>query len=110
MDQQTIDMAVTGTDPIHLDWSAIEDHVHVPTATAAQVAVRLARLDIAEIDPAWMPLLAAAAAELASVAGISWCFSTDDPAVALLRLLGKISVTCPGASGPHTARLLTQLG
>lgn len=101
-------MLLTRTDPIRSDWSTIDEDGRT-AATAADVTAHLARLDVAEIDPAWMPLLAAAAAELASVAGISWRFSTDDPAVALLRLIAKITITCPDASGPHTARLLARL-
>ena len=62
-----------------------------------------------DFDPAWLPLLAAAAAEIASAAGISWRFSSDDSAVALLRLIAKVTITVPGASGPHTGRLLTKL-
>lgn len=101
-------MTRTRTAPIHSDWSTIDQHGE-SWATAADVSARLARLEVADIDPAWLPFLAAAAAELASVAGISWRFSTDDPAVALLRLIAKATITCPDASGPHLGRLLTQL-
>jgi hypothetical protein len=101
-------MIGTTTAPIPSDWPTI-DAAAGTTATAADVTARLARLDVAEIEPSWLPLLAAAAAELASVAGISWRFSTDDPAVALLRLIAKITLICPGASGTHTARLLAEL-
>jgi hypothetical protein len=101
-------MTRTETDPILADWSIIDEHDRM-TATAADVTARLARLDVADIDPEWMPFLAAAAAELASVAGIPWRFSDDDPAVALLRLIAKATIRCPDASGPHTARLLTRL-
>ena len=66
-------------------------------------------MEVADIDPALLPFLAAAAAELASVAGIPWRFSTDDPAVALLRLIARATIVRPDASGPHTGRLLAQL-
>lgn len=97
------------TDPILPDWSTI-DAAGGSTATAAEVTARLAHLDVADIDPEWLPLLAAAAAELASIAGIPWRFSTDDPPVALLRLLAKVTRICPDVSGPHTGRLLVRLG
>lgn len=93
---------------MHFDWSTVDEEP-AATATAADVSARLARLEVADIDPAWLPFLAAAAAELASVAGISWRFSTDDPAVALLRLIAKATIACPDASGPHTGRLLALL-
>lgn len=77
--------------------------------TAADVSARLARMEIADIRPGSLPFLAAAAAELASVAGIPWRFSTDDPVVALIRVIAKATIACPDASGPHTARLLDHL-
>ena len=79
------------------------------TATASEVTSRLACLEVADIRPAWLPFLAAAAAELASIAGIPWRFSPEDPAVALLRLIAKAARTHPTASGIHTGRLLGQL-
>jgi hypothetical protein len=96
------------TDPIGSDWTTIHTEAEV-TATAAELSARLGRLEVADIDPAWLPLLAAAAAELASIAGIPWRFSTDDPAVALLRLIARATIACPGGSGPHTGRLFAQL-
>jgi hypothetical protein len=108
-------MTSTRTDPIPLDWSTIDETVFLatadadPLATASDVSHRLALLEIGDIRPEWVPLLAASAAELASAAGLSWRFSTDDPVVALLRLIAKVTMVCPGASGPHTVRLLAQL-
>ena len=103
-------MIPTTTDPMHLDWSIVDEQTAATaTATATDVSARLARLEVSDIDPAWLPFLAAAAAELALVAGISWRFSTDDPAVALLRLVAKATIACPDASGPHTSRLLALL-
>lgn len=90
-----------------LDWSTVD--VPGATSTAAAVSVRLARLEVDEIRPEWVPFLAASVAELASAAGIPWRFATDDPVVALLRLLAKVTIICPEASGPHTDRLLAQL-
>lgn len=101
-------MTCTTTDPIHSDWSPFHEESEL-RASARDVSAMLARFEVADIDPAWVPLLAASAAELASVAGIPWRFSTDDPAVALLRLIAKVTITTPHAAGPHTARLLTQL-
>ena len=64
---------------------------------------------MADIDPALVPFLASAGAEIGSVAGIPWTFSPDDPAVALVRLIAQVTLMCPDASGPHTARLLARL-
>lgn len=103
-------MTRAGTDPILSDWRTIDAAGgSIATATAADVTAHLARLDVADIDPEWLPVLAAAAAELASIAGIPWPFSTDDPPVALLRLLAKVTRIRPDASGPHTGRLLARL-
>ncbi len=105
-------MTLTDTDPIHSDWSETlltgkpDGEV---AATASAVSGRLARLEVADIGPALVPHLAAAAAELALVSGIPWRFSSDDPPVALLRLVAKATIACPDASGPHTARLLALL-
>lgn len=101
-------MVTSRTEPIRSDWTTIGTQAGA-TATAADISARLGRLDVDDLDPAWVPFLAAAAAELASVAGIPWRFSTDDPPVALLRLIAKATITCPNASGPHTGRLLAQL-
>lgn len=106
-------MSTTRTDPITTDWPTIEydetGKAATATATATDVSARLARLEVADIDPAVLPFLAAAAAELASVAGIRWRFSPDDPAVALLRLIAKATIACPDARGPHAGRLLAVL-
>lgn len=66
---------------------------------------RLADIEIADIDSAWIPELAAAAVELAAAAGTSLRFSTDDPPVALLRMIARATIADPDASGPHTTRL-----
>jgi hypothetical protein len=105
-------MTHTTTAPIHTDWPttvADTDGSGPLTATAADISARLARLEVADIDPTWVPYLSAAAAELASIAGIPWRFSTDDPAVALLRLIARATIANPDASGPHTRRLLERL-
>jgi hypothetical protein len=90
-----------------LDWSTVD--APGAMATASGVSARLSRLEVDDIRPEWVPFLAASAAEVASGAGIPWRFSTDDPVVALLRLIAKVTMVCPGASGPHTVRLLAQL-
>lgn len=78
-------------------------------ATAWRVNERLARFEVAAIESDLVPFLAAAAAELAFGAGIAWRLSTDDPAVALLRLIAKVAITSPDIGGPHTTRLFEQL-
>lgn len=99
-------MTTTRTDPIRTDWPDLDART---TTTATDVSARLARMEVDDIDPESLPFLAAAAAELASVAGIPWRFSTDDPAVALLRVIARATIASPNASGPHTARLLDHL-
>jgi hypothetical protein len=105
---QSSPMTATRTAPIAPDWPTIGD-ASAATATAADVTARLAGIDVCGIDTTRLSSLAAAAAELASVAGIPWRFSLDDPAVALVRLITKVAIAHPDASGPHTARLLAQL-
>ena len=103
-------MTPLGTEPIGDHWIIVQPHgVDGRVATAADVTRRLALLDLNEIDAALVPLLAAAAAEVALVTGIAWRRSPDDPPVALLRLIAKVAVGNPTASGPHTARLLDRL-
>lgn len=103
-------MITTTTEPISEHWTTDGRN---PTgdsqATAAAVNERLARIEVADIGAQLVPYLAAAAAELAFLAGISWRFSADDPAVALLRLIARVTMQQPQAGGPHTARLLDQL-
>ena len=103
-------MTATATEPILQHWTT--DGLDVagdPPSTAAEVNERLARLDVAEIPATLVPYLAAAAAELALLAGIPWRFSADDPPVALLRIIAKATLRQPDAGGPHTARLFDQV-
>ena len=69
----------------------------------------LARFEVRDLGPALVPFLAAAAAELALVAGIPWKFTVDDAPVAMLRAIAKVAGIGPESSGPHTGRLSTQL-
>lgn len=93
-----------------LDWTR-EAVAHSESgATASAVNERLAQVEVAQIDDRLVPYLAAAAAELALLADIPWRFSADDPPVALLRMIARANLHQPTAGGPHTARLLQQLG
>ena len=78
-------------------------------ATAAAVVDRLARLEVADLDPALTALLAPAAAELAAAAGLRWRDGGDDPPVALVRLIARAAAAAPAAGGPSTDRLLARL-
>lgn len=80
-----------------------------PTATAAEVNHLLAAIEVADIEPSLVPYLAAAAAELALVADVPWRFSVDDPPVALLRMIAKVAIRQPAATGAHTTRLHARL-
>lgn len=81
----------------------------VRTATAADLARRLALIDVHDIDDTLAPLLAAAAAEVAVETGIPWSHSPDDPPVAMLRLIALVARRNPTANGPQTARLIGRL-
>ena len=99
------------TTPIARDWTTHTASTAAGPieATARDLAARLAERRVADIGADLLPDLAAAAAELGSVSGISWRFSTDDPAVALLRVIAKVAIVAPDAAGPHTTRLVTLL-
>lgn len=96
-------------DPIDLDGeSAVASTSAI--ATAASVSRDFSSLEVRDIDNGLTPFMAAAAAELALLAGVEWRFSADDPPVALLRMIAKCGIIAPEASGPHTARLAEAIG
>lgn len=105
-------MHTTATEPIDPHWTTdrFGGRAETPFATARQVNERLARLEVADIESHLVPFLAAATAELALGAGIAWRLSSDDPAVALLRMIAKVAIRSPDVGGPHTTRLFEQLG
>lgn len=101
-------MSTIQQDPIHQEWTtrpAAADQ----GATARTLCSQLAPLPIDELVEV-APSLAAAVAELALLVGVPWRFSPDDPAVALLRMLARVAIIAPDASGPHCDRLGQQLG
>lgn len=103
-------MIVIGTDPIQDDWIIVEsEDARKRAATAAEMARHLGMLDMDDLDATLLPLVAAAATEVASLTGIPWRHDSDDPPVALLRLIAKVAVQNPTAGGPHTAHLLDRL-
>lgn len=106
-------MSRTATEPIQAHWNTDGfDLAAGPpsTATATEVNERLARIEVADLGAHIVPYLAAATAELALLAGKPWRLSADDPPVALLRMIAKVTMRQPHLGGPHTARLLEQLG
>ncbi len=104
-------MIDTATEPIGQHWTpeGLEAAVS-PPSTAAQANERLARIEVSEVSTRLVPYLAAAAAELALLAGVPWKFSADDPPVALLRMIAKAAMIRPHVGGPHTTRLYEALG
>ncbi len=105
-------MIATTTEPIHTNWISEEIRaaaVHAAGATAADVCEQLAQMEVCDVDAPLVPYMAAAAAEMALVAGIAWRFSADDAPVALMRLIAKVAIKEPNAGGSHTERLLAQL-
>ena len=105
-------MSCAATEPIDQYWTTGRAGRPAETsfATATQVNQRLARFEVADIEPHLVPFLSAATAELALGAGIAWRLSSDDPAVALLRMIAKVAIKSPNVGGPHTTRLFEQLG
>ena len=105
-------MSWTTTEPIDRHWTTgwSSDPAATSFATATQVNQRLALIEAADIETHLVPFLAAATAELALGAGIAWRLSSDDPAVALLRMIAKVAIRSPNVGGPHTTRLFEQLG
>lgn len=103
-------MPLLEQDPMQSDWAncAPIDHAN-GVVTARQVACELGHRRVEDLDASLTPYLAAAAAELAALAGISWRFSTDDAPVALLRLMARAAIVAPDVGGPHTERLLEVL-
>lgn len=98
------------TEPIPNHWIEVQPPaVEGRSATAADVTRHLALIGVNDIDLTLLPLLAAAAAELAPMAGITWPSGGDDPPIALVRLITKVAVRNPNAGGRHTARLLDRL-
>lgn len=95
-------MTTTYQDPIAQEWT----NLGPIEATASEVGAKLAHFSVAELPPALTPYLAAAAAELAEQADVPWRMSIDPAQIALLRLLARITIVAPNASGPHTTVLL----
>jgi len=103
-------MTPTLTEPILEHWTLDETadgavNRAVDGVTAADLARRLATIEVANLDPPIVPYLAAAAAELAIASGTPWRSTPDALPIALLRMIAKIGIVDPTASGPHTARL-----
>lgn len=92
-------------DPIQLERTAIGPEA----VTASDVLQQLAVFDVSDISEQIAPYLAAAAAEVAFVAGVPWRYSADDPIVAMLRLFSRVGLKSPDATGPHTQRLFDEL-
>lgn len=66
----------------------------------------LAQHSVSQFPSAWLPFLAAAAAEVSSAAGLPWKVGSDDPVVALLRIVARVSIVAPAVGGDHCERLL----
>lgn len=110
-------MTLTSTEPIAPDWTssasgdASDDHGANPEQrpSVRDVSRLLAGYEVADIGDALVPHLAAAAAELAITTGTSWSVTADDAPVVLLRIIAKVNLRHPEATGPHTAGLFALL-
>lgn len=103
-------MLAVDSEPILQHWTTTEPVAVPPVpATAAEVNACLALIEVVDIDATLAAHLAAATAELALLAGLPSRFGADDPPVAMVRMIAKITVRQPHAGGPHTVRLLDLL-
>ena len=80
-----------------------------PFASVKSICEELAQYRVSDLPTAWVPFLAAAAAEVSRAAGLSWRIGSDDPAVALLRIVARVSIVAPDAGGVHCERLLVAM-
>ena len=99
-------MSTATKDPILSKWTSSEPSEY---ATAYQAVDRLAEFEVHQIPDYITPFLAAASAEVASIAGIRWQFSPDDTVVVLLRIIARGAIAKPNARGPHTQRLFERI-
>lgn len=76
------------------------------SVTVKSICEELAQYGVSDLPTAWLPFLAAAAAEVCSAAGLPWRIGSDDPAVALLRIVARVSIVAPEVGGGHCERLL----
>lgn len=106
-------MTLLETEPIGHDWTPVRSDALGSTpervATASDLAHELARFEVVDLGDDVLPPLAAAAAELAIVSGISWRPLVDDAPVALLRFIAKVAIRTPQVGGTNTGRLVDQL-
>lgn len=79
-----------------------------PVLSARDLAGMVGPLDLDQLRPHHLTLVVAVA-ELARDAGIDWPWGPDDPVVALLRALAKLSIVAPEATSEHAARLAADL-
>ena len=104
-------MTTATLEPITQNWTTSatppDNGLEVSAAIACEL---LARDEVTALDRPTVELLAAAAQELATIAGHEWCFGRDDSPAMLVRAIAKIAARAPLASGPHTARLVARLG
>lgn len=95
--------------PHHAGDASTTSRTDAPTSTARELAAAVGQLDLESLRKHHLALLLAVA-ELAGDAGTDWPWSPDDPTVALLRAVAKLSLDAPDASSPHAAALIAALG
>ena len=96
--------------PIDSNWTTIvQEATDDLDISAAEVNALLSRLQVREITSELHPYLAAAAAELLHIVDVDARLPVGDAPVALLRLIAKVALIEPTATGIHTRRLGEQL-
>ena len=100
-------MTITTTVPIRPNWTLPAGPA--PKITVSEVNAALARYEVDDITDELTPYLAAAVAELALNADVPWRFGPDDAPVALLRMIAKVALHTPRATGIHLSALAQQL-
>ena len=98
-------MTTMTQDPISQEWTNSDEL----TATAGALGAKLEAFAVAELPPVLTPYIAAAAAELTEQSDVAWRLSGDSAQIALLRIIARVTILAPDASGPHTAALIRQL-
>ena len=103
-------MSPTHLEPILHDWTtpdALDDEAP-STATARELALTIGRLDLDDLRRHHLQL-ALAVAELSAGAGVPWPWTADDPTVALVRAVAKLSIVAPDVVGDAAGQLVDRL-
>lgn len=106
-------MTSPATVPIELNWTIPPSEgpqtQPEPEITVSRVNKLLGRYKIDDLPSELNPYLAAAAAELALDANLPWRLRPDDEVVVLLRLIARVALDNPQATGVQLRALYQRL-